>query len=79
MTQFLRLKREDWNDVAKLDEEYFNIVQDLVIGKSHGFKIMNTNATRGEPKLWSFRNSEINRPKVAHAILFLLIKLVSTN
>ena len=74
----LRLKREDCNDLAKVVEEYFNVGEDLVIGESNGFKIMNTNATRGEPKLRSFRNSENHRLKIAHAILFLLIKLVST-
>lgn len=47
----LRLKREDCNDLARVVEEYFNVVEDLVIGESNGFKIMNTNATRGEPKL----------------------------
>lgn len=51
-TAHLRLKREDCNvnDVAKLVKEYLNMVEDLVIVDSHGFEIMDTDATRGKPK-----------------------------
>lgn len=79
-TAHLRLKREDCNvnDVAKLVKEYLNMVEDLVIVDSHGFEIMDTDATRGKPKSWWFRNSEMRRRKDLHVIPFLVMKFVST-
>ena len=49
-TAHLKLRAQDCNvhDVAKLVKEYLNIDEDLVIVDSHGYELMDNEATRGK-------------------------------
>ena len=52
-TAHLRLRQHDCNvnDVAKLAKEYLNMDEDLVVVDSHGYEIMDNEATRGKSKM----------------------------
>ena len=52
-TAHLRLRQRDCNvnDVAKLAKEYLNMDEDLVVVDSHGYEIMDNEATRGKSKM----------------------------